>query len=315
MRLSDLTGVLRHQCGVLARGQVLAAGGSDNDIERMVRRRELTRVFEGVYVDHSGPLSSDQQAWAGVLYAAPSALAGKSALKAHGIRGFDGRLDDPVHLVVPGHRRVAQQSGLCVERLGNFHDQVQLHLSPPRMRLEPAALQVASRASTEDGAVSVLADVCQTHRTTPGRLLTCLELTPRMRHRSLLTGILCDVASGAYSALERRFLKVERAHGLPTGARQRRVKVGRRPYYRDVTYVGLGTDVELDGRLGHEAASDRWADLERDIVSAAAGEVTVRAGWLQVLEGHRLAGALGRLLRARGWTGRPRPCGPTCSLS
>jgi hypothetical protein len=43
---------------------------------------------------------------------------------------------------------------------------------------------------------------------------------------------------------------VEGAHGLPTTARQRRVRVGRANAYRDVEYLGLATVVELDGRLG-----------------------------------------------------------------
>jgi hypothetical protein len=131
----------------------------------------------------------------------------------------------------------------------------------------------------------------------------------------LLERILNDVASGTFSALERRFLvRVERAHGLPTATRQRRVALGHRPYVRDVTYVGLSTVVELDGRLGHDRAVDRWADLERDLASAGAGDLTVRVGWLQVLEAHRLAHGLGALLAARGWTGRARRCGPDCSV-
>src|SRR5215211_4316366 len=42
--------------------------GTDNDIQRLVRRRELTPVFEGVYVEHTGPFGADQRAWAAVLY-------------------------------------------------------------------------------------------------------------------------------------------------------------------------------------------------------------------------------------------------------
>ncbi|HET7072447.1 MAG TPA: hypothetical protein VFI40_16595, partial [Nocardioides sp.] len=40
------------------------------------------------------------------------------------------------------------------------------------------------------------------------------------------------------------------AHGLPCGDRQRRVTAGRAVHYRDVDHLGLGTTVELDGRLG-----------------------------------------------------------------
>lgn len=109
-------------------------------------------------------------------------------------------------------------------------------------------------------------------------------------------------------------MKVERAHGLPTGARQRRVTIDRRPYHRDVTYVGLRTHVELDGRIVHEAAVDRWADLERDIAGARSGDLTIRVGWLQVLEAHRLADGRSAVLMARGWGGRPRRCGVGCTL-
>ena len=67
-------------------------------------------------------------------------------------------------------------------------------------------------------------------------------VSPRCHRRGLLTEILADVAAGAYSALERRYLtRVERPHGLPTGSRQRRVSVGRRIHYRDVEDVGTGT--------------------------------------------------------------------------
>jgi hypothetical protein len=43
----------------------------------------------------------------------------------------------------------------------------------------------------------------------------------RFKHRQLLAGILGDVAAGADSSLEMKFLhQVERPHGLPRGNRQ-----------------------------------------------------------------------------------------------
>ena len=87
---------------------------------------------------------------------------------------------------------------------------------------------------------------------------------------------------------------------------------GRSPAYRDVEYVGLRTLVELNGRLGHEWAAEVWDDLDRDLDSATTDLITLRAGWRQVLQPCRLAGIVGRVLVARGWTGRPHPCGPDC---
>jgi hypothetical protein len=168
----------------------------------------------------------------------------------------------------------------------------------------------------EESAVGVLADACQRGHTRPDRLEAALQQRGKLPHRRLLLSILEDVASGAYSVLERRYLlRVERPHGLPTGSRQRRVHLGRRVHYRDVEYVESRTTVELDGRIGHEATSDRWMDLDRDLESVVRGDLTLRVGWKQVLDPCRLAAAVARILIARGWTGNPRPCRPGCAVT
>jgi hypothetical protein len=147
-------------------------------------------------------------------------------------------------------------------------------------------------------------------------LIAALEELPRLRHRRLLLEILRDVDAGAYSVLERRYLvKVERPHGLPTAERQRRVQQGKNVAFRDVDYVELGTSVELDGRIGHEESTDRWADLDRDLAAVAGGELTLRAGWGQVLEPCRLADVVGRILRERGPVPTLRGCGSGCPVS
>lgn len=43
--------LLEEQSGVVSRRQLLALGARKHDIDRLVRRRELTRVHPGVYVD------------------------------------------------------------------------------------------------------------------------------------------------------------------------------------------------------------------------------------------------------------------------
>jgi hypothetical protein len=306
----ELARLLREQDGVIARWQALAVGATDSDIERRLRRREWARVSPGVYVDHTGPLAWRQRAWAAVLAVWPAALDGRSALRAHGLRE---PAEPRISVVVDHSRRVDARP---VRRSTAFATEVQANLAPPRVRLEVAVLRVAALAATEDDAVAVVADACQSRRTTPSRLLSALDGIGRIRHRRLLTLILVDAASGAYSALERRYLlRVERAHGLPAGSRQRRVVVGTKPYYRDVEYVGLSSTVELDGRLGHELARDRWDDLERDLAGVRRGDVTMRIGWRQVLEPHRLAVIVGEVLLAQGWDGVLRPCAPGCAVN
>jgi hypothetical protein len=316
MDSAGVAALLREQDGVISRRQVLALGGSDNDIERLLRRREWARVHPGTYVDHTGPPSWRQLAWAAILHHWPSALAGASALRWSGLRISDGMPGSTaIELVVPVHRAVDPGRRITARRVKEFDRITGPALVPPRVRIEHAVLDVASRARREDAEVAVLADACQTRRTTPERLVEALALLPRLRHRRLMLDILEDVASGAYSGLERRYLvRVERPHGLPTAQRQRRVSVGRSVAYRDVEYVELGTIVELDGKLGHEAAGDRWRDLDRDVQAVVGGAITLRVGWLQALQACRLAAAVGAVLGARGWDDVPRRCGPTCSL-
>jgi hypothetical protein len=59
-------------------------------------------------------------------------------------------------------------------------------------------------------------------------------------------------------------------------------------------------------------ATARWADLERDLESAARGSTTLRVGWRQVLQPCRTASVVARILAARGWAGSPRACTPGC---
>ena len=172
----------------------------------------------------------------------------------------------------------------------------------------------ASKRRREDAAVALLADACQSRRTTAVRLTSALQEHPRLPRRALLTEVLTDLATGSLSALERRYLRdVERAHGLPTAARQRRVVAGRGPTYRDADYLGGRVVVELDGRVGHESAADRWADLDRDLESSVRGSTTVRVGWRQVLEPCRTAAVVAGILVARGWSGGIRPCRRGCT--
>lgn len=78
-------------------------------------------------------------------------------------------------------------------------------------------------------------------------------------------------------------------------------------------YEAFGLVVELDGRLFHNSAGARDADLERDLDARVLEDrVTVRLGWGQVYgRACGTAAKLGLLLQQRGWTGRPTRC-PDC---
>ncbi len=308
--------LLQAQEGVVARHQLLAVEVTDAEIERKLRRREWARVHPGVYVEHTGPLTWEQRAWAAVLFFAPAALSGTSALRAANLRGHGQSDGAPIRVCVDADRTVRSRPGIVVERLTAWESKTQRALSPPRLRLEHALVLAAAAKTREDAAVALLADAVQQGRTTPGRLVAALGSSPRLKHRRLLLEILRDVDAGAYSVLERRYLvRVERPHGLPTARRQGRVRQGKSAAYRDVDYVDAATVVELDGRICHKEAADRWADLDRDLVAVVAGELTLRAGWAQVLDPCRLACIVGRILVTRGWVSTLRGCSDGCPVA
>jgi hypothetical protein len=304
--------VLTEQHGVIARRQLLHAGADDNLIDRMLRRNLWRSVHPGVYVDHNGPATDEQRLMAAVQYAWPAALAGESALVAHGVRNM---ATSGVRVAIDANRRVRCQPGVEILRLVRFDQEALWHRSPPRVRLEGAVIDVASRrrrTSGEAAAVAVLSDICQQRFSTPARLLDAVEAHGRLHGRAFLRSVLEDVASGAFSVLEHRYLtRVERPHGLPRAARQDRLALAGRVGFRDVHYRAQRLIVELDGRLGHEWATDQWIDLERDLAAAQAGELTVRFGWRAVASPCWLASVMGELLTARGWSGTTRRC-PLC---
>jgi len=305
--------LLRDQAGVVARRQALDAGLTDNDIRRRLRRREWVVVHPGVYVEHTGPLTWLQRAWAAVLYAWPAVLCGESVQRA-----VDGpgrrRSDAVVHVAIAVGRRVADRDGVRVHRMAHLDDRALWNVGPPRLRYEDAVLDLAVVARTELDAIGILADACGGRRTTALRLVRSLDARERSPRRRFLDGVLADVAEGACSVLEHAYLvRVERAHRLPRAHRQQRAEATLGVIYRDVTYDEL--DLELDGRLYHDNVEQRDRDLDRDLDAAVAQRVAVRLGYGQVVgRPCRTAARIALLLRARGWTGRPSPCGPECDL-
>lgn len=303
--LRDLTD---RQSGVVARRQLLQVGWGDHDIRREVRNRRLTTVHRGVYVNHTGPLSWSSRAWAAVLFHEGSALCGPSALTLSG---------DPLHVAIPAGRQGVRLPGVVLHQLSGLDDRVLWNRSPPRLRVEEAALDVAGAARSTAEAVAVVSDVCGRRATTPERLLVALSRRRRTPRGVELRRVLTDAASGVGSVLERDYLlRVERPHGLPRSRRQAAARTASGAVYRDALYDEVAVAVELDGFAWHGDAAARSRDMSRDLESAADGVLTLRLGWRHVWDEPCLtAGRVARVLRERGWRGRPRRCRQGCVLS
>jgi hypothetical protein len=170
MRVGD---VLRDQAGVISRRQALDCGLRPHDIARMLRRREWARIHDGVYVDHTGPPTWLQRAWAGVLFSAPAALCHHSAIRAHEGPGRREDRESVIHVAVALDRHVVEPEGVQLHRLPRLEERVAWNLSPPRLRLDEAVLDVAQSAATDLDAIGELAGVCASRRTTAARPLGC----------------------------------------------------------------------------------------------------------------------------------------------
>ncbi|MFC6150054.1 MULTISPECIES: type IV toxin-antitoxin system AbiEi family antitoxin domain-containing protein [Mumia] len=113
-QVEEMRRILTEQSGVVARRQLLGAGFRPHEVRRLLKRRELTRLFPGVYVDHTGAPTWLQRAWAAVLYAWPAVLCGKSALRAAERERLDSTADAVVEVAVDRRRNVAEQAGIRV---------------------------------------------------------------------------------------------------------------------------------------------------------------------------------------------------------
>jgi hypothetical protein len=298
------------QRGVVARWQLLERGATDNDIERLLRRRELVQAHPGVYVTHNARLTRQQREWVAVLSAWPAALTLESAVPDEASRTVDIAVAVGRKVVVPRWARAV--------RIADFTDRVDWHAEPPRVQIEHATIDLMSqRIASGDvpGAFAALARSVHSRRTSPAAILRVLSSRKRVTGRKLIAGLLADARDGACSVLERAYLReVERAHDLPRGTRQHATAATGKISVKDVLYEEFGLIVELDGRAFHDRPGAWDSDAERDLAELATRDArTARVTYGLVFgDPCRTATWIGRILQRLGWRGEVRPC-PRCA--
>lgn len=295
------------QAGVLSREQVRGHGVSDHVLARLRSSGAWQSLAPGLYSVRPGPPAFDTLAWGGVLLGGPEARLGpRSSAFLHTLVTEPPPVVDV--LVPPGGayrtsgpwQFIRENPGMRSPRSPG---------SPPRLSVEDAVLDLAATASVRE-IVHLVTRAVQLRRTRAPRLAVALGERPRHPHRRLLEDLLGDVGAGAESPLELAYLRdVERAHQLPRGLRQ-----GSRrglPYLTDVGYDEWALLVELDGRLGHEG-DGRFRDMNRDNRLVLAALITLRYGWLDVLDRPcEVAAQVAAILVRHGWPGLPSRC-PRC---
>jgi predicted transcriptional regulator of viral defense system len=304
--------VAEGQSGMITVRQATQAGVTPDAIRAQLEAGRWQRIYPGVYATFTGPAARAATLWAAVLRAgAGAALSHQTAAELYGLTRQPSRL---IHVTVPADRRVTPAPGLVIHRSGRLATACHPALQPPRTRVEDTVLDLAGLAREFDDALGWVCAACAGRLTTPAKVGVAMSQRAKQRFRDGLLLALTDIADGAYTVLEHRYLRdVERAHHLPRARRQVRIVAGRRSGYRDAVYDDYQLAVETDGRLAH-LAETRWRDLHRDNAAAADGIMTLRYSWSDVTDRPCLvAMQVGAVLSQRGWPGPVHPCSPQCA--
>ena len=302
---AELDRVASEQCGLVTRAQCLNAGMSSKAVEVRLANGRWRRVQHGVYLTAPG-----RDDWWTAAMAAHLACGPDAAWSHHTAAFVWGLIHSPprqLELLVPRDFAVRPPRGARVRRCRDLDARVDQLWWPWVTTAEDTILDLAEVVNVDE-IFALLGRAFQRHRTTERSL--AIRLAARSRHprRALLREVLGDVAGGAESAMELRYLRdVERAHGLPHGERQHSSDP-RSAERHDVAYAEQRVLVELDGELCHEGRGARIRDGRRDRRGAAAGWLTARAFWPDVVGACALAGEVGAILRTRGWAGQPHTC-------
>ena len=310
----ELDRLAQIQAGVITRRQAVAGGMAAQSVDWMLRTRRWRTLQRGVYLTHTGEAVRLAVLWAAVLRAGPgAALSFESAAEVHRLIDMPGAR---VHVSIPHQRTVVPVKGMVLHRSRALPWAVHPTDLPPRTRIEETVLDLAGRSLSFDAAFAIACAACQRRLTTPARLRRAMAARSMLRWRDELSLALADIGAGIHSLLEYRYVRfVERPHGLPAAERQARMVIGGRVRYLDNFYRGFGLCVELDGRQAHPE-DRRWLDVRRDNAASAVGVVPLRYGWTDIESRPcETAVDVGAALRARGWTGRLRPCRPRCAVA
>jgi hypothetical protein len=305
--------IAQSQSGAVSRSQLLEAGLTSKLINARLKRGRWQQLYWGVYAVFTGPVSRETELWAALLHAGPgAALSYLTAAELHGLIDHPG---ESIYVTVPSTRRVTMR-GVVIRTSGRIAEATQPGGEPARTNLEETVFDLIELAVTFDDACGWITRAVGKRLTTDERLSAALKLRKKIRWRSQLEDVLMAAGDGIHSVLEYRYLRdVERAHGLPRSRHQVRMVADGKIVYRDAYYQEYQLAVELDGRLAHPE-EERRHDRHRDNKAGMDGILTTRYDW-QDVRGHPCETALvqARILRRRGWRGRPRPCSAGCPLA
>ena len=285
------------QAGVVTTEQAVSLGQTRHSLARLVGDGRWRRLASGLYLASPAEPNFSALAWGGVLLGGQGSRLGPRA-SAH-LHELEKRAPGAVDVLVPADRRIRVAGPWEFVRDSSANRSTRTIGQPPRLVIDDAVIDFAALIKEPD-VVGLVTQAVSSHKTTAPRLLRTLERRGRHPHRALLRDMLADVAEGAESPIELRYLRdVERPHALPNGRRQKS-RLGLR-YCSDVGYDKQQLLVELDGRDAHQGTA-RFRDMRRDNRFAARYHVTLRYGFYDLTHHPcAVAGQVWSVLAERGW--------------
>jgi hypothetical protein len=308
----SLARLARFQSGVVTRQQALNSGLSTGAITSRLKYQKWRQIYWGVYVTFTGPVSREALLWAAVLYAGSGArLSHETAAELHGLAVPRTPL---IHVAVPAARRVRPTRNIVIHGCASTGQPSFPPGVVPHTLVEETIIDLVHAARDLDDACGWITAAFRKGITAEAPLRATMNRRKKLRWRSRLDDIVTAAAGGTHSVLEYHYDSgVERAHGLPEAMRQVPfTKPDGRRGYRDRYYREFALVVELDGKQAHP--DERLtADRRRDNAATAIGGSTLRYDWYDATRDKcATAAQVAEALRARGWTGRLRPCSRSC---
>lgn len=309
--------ILSAQCGVVTHSQARQAGFSEQQIDYRLEKGRWWRMHRAIYATFTGRPTREARLWAVLLWA------GKGAMLSHEtaaeLQGLADKASREIHVTVPRKRRPQGKPmrGVVIHRSDQSRCDGIAPWKLPRTQVADTVLDLVAAASTMDDAYSWLSRALTRRDPVPVWMLRkALERRERFPGRAWVSDALADAADGAHFPLERRYARdVERAHGLPTAARQVRRTIDGKTHRKDSWYKPYGICVELDGVTYHR--DKLHEDRHRDNVNLAVDDVrTFRFDIVDLTEGAcQSAAMVAASLRRNGWPGKPHPCRrPGCTV-
>jgi very-short-patch-repair endonuclease len=274
---SPIWGLARRQHGVISRAQLLDAGLTRHAIEHRIRRGRLHPVRRGVFAVGRPEVSRHGEWMAAVLVGGDgAALSHASAADLWGIRPSPSRSWPEVS--VPSSRAPRHRHGIRIHRRSDLERYVTNRDRIPVTSVPLTLMDLAPRLSDPrlDRAVN-RADALDL--IDPEELRIALDgLGPRPgvgRLKKLLDSHTFRLTD---SDLERRFLPLAMAAGLPVPLTQQMVSGFRVDFY----WPELGLVVETDGLRYHRTPAQQQRDHDRDQAHSAAGLIPLRFSHRQI---------------------------------